>query len=522
MKQRLFVIEAPGKQGAFANLADKAFPDSRNKVVATRGRLVDLDTSASTDSLSEIVSYDDVPLLPLNPSHSNYLRERISIADEVLICTDPDTEGEWIAATVQQLAPGSSLMRMRVATLTTGGLLAAYGERCAVNPALQGPALNRRLFDRISADLTHVKDRPYSGGRISSPLAALSLARREVGCIRKPINNDGWLVEVPLYADDSDVNHELALQALGPQLSIDVDEHAATLVATPILPYTYQELLLTASRILKKPVQQVAEDIQELYEEGKVSYPRSDSRTFSPQSIATLSKLAVSTGRTVINPAHGDNALQQAHEPIHPLSLPENYAVQTDKDKILSLLSERAFDALTGATLCTYTLSPEDKGPMALQARIAEELRRPAKIIKRTIRSRPNSTFERPATRSHTVALSQRGVSHDGTVSTHADNAEQHCLALMIENDIGRPSTAPKHAVRYGKLLFQPKSLGPSAYAREIHEVTLERFPGLLIPEVCKQITSELTNITSLAPSQLVNQQLRRCEQDSFSPSSFN
>jgi DNA topoisomerase IA len=301
--RRVWVIEAPGKKEAFLSALKQA-DFGGDQVLATFGRLFDLPRDElgfdvkmlSTPDISSSINWT-----PKRESQVLKLIDLLAAADEVLIATDTDLEGELIADQVSglcQLANNesvnpSTVHRVSIHSITADSISAAYQNRAQVSPNKVRAAKARRILDRLLGFRLHSEDDPWrlSIGRIVTPLVkSLQDAPAEAAVVRKRLP-DGWNAIIRVDSRQA-ANSELLVGLLhglpSPKLVIDRSEP----MVHQHKPLTGPEALKLCMRSIAAPPKAIQQSIQDCYEKGRLSYPRSDSRTLDEIGLKWISRMA--------------------------------------------------------------------------------------------------------------------------------------------------------------------------------------------------------------------------------------
>ncbi len=235
--------------------------------------------------------------------------EKLAYAvDLVMIGTDPDTEGEKISWDIYNvLRPfNPNIKRIEFHEVTKPALLKAISEPRTINENLVKAQVVRRLDDRwlgfelssrlqnefwkkyCEENLRHGCDRPnrnLSAGRVQTPVL-------------------GWIIQrYDQYRDRSNLVRAYSSKINGmsirfhPSKEVKLaigDEVLVKVVSSEIVedrinpppPYTMSEILRDAANILKMSTSEVAGTLQDLFEAGFITYPRTDSTRVSDAGLA--------------------------------------------------------------------------------------------------------------------------------------------------------------------------------------------------------------------------------------------
>ena len=329
------------------------------------------------------------------------LKRALKDADEVLLATDEDREGEAIAwHLLEVLKPKVPVKRMVFHEITKDAIRAAVDKTRDLDLALVDAQETRRVLDRLYGwDVSPVLWRKVGSGREG---AALSAGRVQSAATRMVVDRerermafvpaDYWDVEalagkngssfttrlarldgasLARGADFDDkgqlkkavvVLDEAAARALAAAVEATAEASVTALDAkpgtrSPKPPFTTSTLQQEAGRKLSMSAKHAMSVAQRLYEKGYITYMRTDSTALSAQ--------AVTAARTQAVELYGDKAVplnprtyrnnsknaQEAHEAIRPsgefFRRPSEVTGQLDRDE------ERMYDLIWKRTIAS-------------------------------------------------------------------------------------------------------------------------------------------------------------------------
>jgi DNA topoisomerase I len=301
------------------------------------------------------------------------LKRALKGADELLLATDEDREGEAIAwHLLQELKPKIPVRRMVFHEITKDAILAAKDNTRDLDTALVDAQETRRILDRlygyeVSPVLWRKVGPGLSAGRVQSAATRLVVDRERERLAFVPA---GYWDIIATFSPAGDQAasaadaraFEARLQRLRGQRvatgrdfddagtlksdAVVLDEPAARALAAaleapglpirvskveskpysrrPAAPFTTSTLQQEAARKLRFSARQTMSVAQSLYENGYITYMRTDSPSLSQQAITAARKQATALyGADSLpdKPRHysgkGKNA-QEAHEAIRP------------------------------------------------------------------------------------------------------------------------------------------------------------------------------------------------------------
>ncbi len=386
-KRKLVIVESPAKAKTIAGYLGSDFV-----VESSVGHIRDLperasdipkDKRAKYGALGVAVEEGFEPYYVVDPAKRKIvaqLRKRLQEAEEVLLATDEDREGEAIAwHLVQELRPKVPVRRMVFHEITREAIRRALEETRDIDERLVDSQETRRILDRlygyeVSPVLWKKVMQGLSAGRVQSVATRLVVEREQErmrfrrasywdleglfdpGPFRarlvavdgrrvaqgKDFGPDGRLRADVLVLDEEGARG-LAQRLLGAAFAVrSVEERPYTRRPSP--PFITSTLQQEASRKLRFSAQTTMRVAQRLYERGYITYVRTDS--------TTLSEWALEQARAQVAALYGEEYLpaaprryarrvknaQEAHEAIRPAGErfrpPQEVAAELDRDEL--------------------------------------------------------------------------------------------------------------------------------------------------------------------------------------------
>jgi len=256
------------------------------------------------------------------------LSEIASEVDIILIGTDPDTEGEkigWDIATV--LAPyAHQIKRVEFHEITKMAIRNALENLTEIDENRVSAQLVRRIEDRwIGFELSRrlwqrFRDYHLSAGRVQTPVLGWIIERyREFLKSWKYVFwvklSNQYIVELK---DLGGTPYEIAGELRNSD--VKVVSHEETLEdLNPPPPFTTDEMLREASRLLKFGAQETMSLAQALFESGLITYHRTDSHRVSNVGIRIAKEyITQEIGEEYFYPRKWGTEAEGAHECIRP------------------------------------------------------------------------------------------------------------------------------------------------------------------------------------------------------------
>jgi DNA topoisomerase-1 len=312
------------------------------------------------------------------------LKPRASRAEVVFLATDPDREGEAIAWHLKETLGLRSYQRVTFDAITETVIKKALTQPRQLDMNLVHAQEARRGTDRlVGYQVSPVLSRQtgiagLSAGRVQTPAVRLVVDRqREIENFKvtkhfgaEAIFEDGkWKAQwdtTPFLSGDSKYLFDTALANQAATCKDFRVTEAATKPATqaPPAPFTTATLLQAASVTLNFKPDQTAAVAQKLFEQGLITYHRTDSQNFSAEALAEIRSHASESNWPIPSKPRtwkSKDGAQEAHEAIRPTHLQEREAGEDDDQKRLyALIWTRAVASqLADAEYSVNTLSLE-------------------------------------------------------------------------------------------------------------------------------------------------------------------
>ncbi|MDB5161121.1 MAG: topA [Candidatus Saccharibacteria bacterium] len=335
MAKNLVIVESPAKAKTIAKYLGKDY-----EVKSSFGHIRDLPKK----DIGVDIEHEFKPTYQISPDKKKVVAELKSAAKGsiVWLASDEDREGEaiaWHVSVALGLDPENT-KRIVFHEITKPAIEAAVANPRTINMKLVDAQQSRRILDRlVGYELSPVLWRKIraglSAGRVQSVAVRLIVEReREIRAFSPEVSfkvtavfdTDG--VELPAELSERvtgvDKAHEF-LSAIAPATFkvADVEQKPGT--RSPSAPFITSTLQQEAARRLGFSVRQTMTLAQRLYENGHITYMRTDS--------TTLSGIAINAAKEYITKNYGANysqvrqyktksaSAQEAHEAIRPTNL---------------------------------------------------------------------------------------------------------------------------------------------------------------------------------------------------------
>jgi DNA topoisomerase-1 len=338
MQKNLVIVESPAKAKTIEKFLGKNF-----KVMSSYGHIRDL----KPKEFSIDIEHNYAPEYVIPPDKKKIvseLKKESSSANEILLASDEDREGEaiaWHLFETLDLKPDNT-KRIVFHEITKTAILNALKNPRDIDLNLVNAQQARRVLDRIVgfevSPILWRKVKPaLSAGRVQSVAVRLIVEReREINNFETEASyrvtaafvlSDGkTLLNAKLNKRFKDKNEALIFLESCKNSDFFIEDITTKPVKkTPAPPFTTSTLQQEAARKLGLSVTQTMMIAQRLYESGHITYMRTDS--------VNLSRLALSTGKDAIIASYGEKyykfrqyktkskGAQEAHEAIRPTDM---------------------------------------------------------------------------------------------------------------------------------------------------------------------------------------------------------
>jgi DNA topoisomerase-1 len=388
--RRLVIVESPAKARTIKGYLGDGFvvESSVGHIRDLPERAADIPEAYKKEKWARLgvdVDHDFEPLYIVDPDKKkkvSELKKLLKESDELLLATDEDREGEAIAWHLMEvLQPKVPVKRMVFHEITKDAINRALDQTRAIDARLVDAQETRRILDRlygyeVSPVLWKKIMRGLSAGRVQSVATRLVVEREEerrrfraaqwwdLSATFNPDTFEARLVSVDGHrvAQGRDFDNEgkarsadvLQLDEAGARGLAESLQQAAFSVSRreqkpysrrPSAPFMTSTLQQEASRKLRYSAQTTMRIAQRLYENGYITYMRTDSTTLSESALTAARRQATELyGPDYVpdKPRQYDRKVknaQEAHEAIRPAGdefrLPRDIQNEVTRDEYL-------------------------------------------------------------------------------------------------------------------------------------------------------------------------------------------
>ncbi|MGI9212886.1 MAG: type I DNA topoisomerase [Methylococcaceae bacterium] len=360
MTDRLLIVESPTKTRKIQSLLGSGWT-----VAASFGHIRDLPTHAMGLSPPDFKPHYE--LLERSATAVKKLKALAAKASQVYLATDPDREGEAIAWHIKVAVGLKNPERVTFNEITAKAIRKALDAPRPIDIHLVAAQEARRAMDRlvgymVSPELCQRLNGKWSAGRVQSPALRLVVDReREIEAF-VPLTHYGvtlyfdgpqgiwrahWLIK-PLLAEGqehwTDAGFARRVAELREVIVMQCKDMQRQ--SEPPPPFTTSSLQQAASARLNMNPKKTMDVAQALFEQGHISYMRTDSPNLSDEAMESIRQYAQSQNLPLSNaPRHwqAKASAQEAHEAIRPTHVERREAGSTPDERALyQLIWQRA------------------------------------------------------------------------------------------------------------------------------------------------------------------------------------
>jgi len=351
MAKIFVIVESPGKIKKIENILKKLYPQNDFIVSASVGHIIDLDKKNLSIDIENNFNPTYVPMDSKKKLVIKNLKTQYKSCDDILLATDEDREGEMIAWSISECLNLNNPKRIIFNSITENELKNAVDNPTKINENMVNAQKTRRILDRllgykISPILWKSANQSLSAGRVQSIVVKLIIDKeneitnflenkiKSFYRIKSDLEYKLEIINCNLVDKNQTTkkilidNYEETLKIMNLLVKskykvIDISKKDKTRNPSP--PFTTSTLQQEASRKLGYSVKKTMSCAQKLYEQGYITYMRTDSINLSKEAIGKISKF--------VNKEYGKKYLkirnfkskskntQEAHEAIRPSNI---------------------------------------------------------------------------------------------------------------------------------------------------------------------------------------------------------
>jgi DNA topoisomerase-1 len=368
---KLLIVESPAKSKKIASILGTGW-----RVEASVGHIRDLPLKEMG-----VAAPDFEPMYELTERGKQVvgrLKKGVADASDVFLATDPDREGEAISWHLQQALRIKNAQRVTFNEITAAAVRAAVSAPRAIDAKLVAAQETRRVLDRlvgylVSPEVSRRVGGALSAGRVQSPALRLIVEReREIDAFVSKVHYivrlafagapHPWTADwdfKPLLGAPSAAEQNTPVQQEEPQGNPEdlhwTDRAFAEKVAklremaviecregesksSPPAPYITSTLQQAASATLSLGPQAAMRAAQGLFEQGHITYHRTDNPNLSADALKALRAYLLASGLPLSSAPRtwkSRASAQEAHEAIRPTDFAIEEAGESDDERKL-------------------------------------------------------------------------------------------------------------------------------------------------------------------------------------------
>jgi len=395
----LIIVESPTKAKTITKFLDKSY-----KVESSFGHVRDLPKSKMGVDIEN--NFEPQYIVPMKAKKTvNNLKKLAKESTEIILASDEDREGEAIAWHLAETLKidKKNIKRIVFHEITKEAILEALNNPKHININMVNAQQARRVLDRLvgyelSPFLWKKVAKGLSAGRVQSVATKMIVLREneikafkteDYASLQASFKKNKSIFSSLLNKIDNKSFDKLELkkekaerikqEIKGKEFVIkNIDEKMVN-KNTP-KPFTTSSLQQTANRYLGFSAKQTMAVAQKLYEQGHITYMRTDSLNLSAKFVTETKQLLENEygkefvpEKTVIFKNKSKGA-QEAHEAIRPTEVnkkPENLnSLDNNQSKLYKLIWQRAVSSqMTPAKIKTKNIDIEVKGEQSYNFR---------------------------------------------------------------------------------------------------------------------------------------------------------
>ena len=357
----LIIVESPTKAKTLSRFLGKDF-----EVMATMGHIKDLPKSKLGVDIENNFKPDYVPVVK-REDVINDLLKKAKKAKKVYLASDPDREGEAISSHVKEiLGKRSGVYRISFHEITKDAVEGAIASPREIDENLVDAQTGRRVLDRLvgyelSPLLWKKVRRGLSAGRVQSVAVRLIVEKErereafkieefwEIYCDvkRKEGKKENFVIQlIKEEVKDRKQADKITAELKRSNYKVS-DIKKREVVKSSYPPFTTSTMSQAGARVFGWSAKRTMRAAQKLYEEGLITYHRTDS--------FNISQAAITKAREFIKKTYGEKYLpespkyyktsskvaQEAHEAIRPTNLNEKVEIASDENKLYDIIFRR-------------------------------------------------------------------------------------------------------------------------------------------------------------------------------------
>ena len=371
---KLMIIESPGKRVKLEEIMAAIRPGEEWRIVPSIGHIRDLPATGNNENeITTGIRSDLTPVYQLTERGEEVavrLKKAVSQATEVYLATDPDREGESIAWHIKEAIGIKNPIRVSFNEVTKERIAEALSQPGRIDMKMVAAQEARRVADRlfgylVSGELRRQTGENLSAGRVQSVAVYLVVLReREIRAFKSIKHfgaelsfagaklEDSWVVEWmtregfttkenPYFMDKP---YAERVSAVGSVTVISCENSPRS--RNPPAPFISSTLQQAASNKLQWDPDTTMKIAQELFDQGHISYHRTDNPNVSEESMPAIRAAASAIRLDVVDKRRTWKAKDGAQEG-HPGVTPTHWEIENvggtlEQQELYDLIRTRA------------------------------------------------------------------------------------------------------------------------------------------------------------------------------------
>jgi DNA topoisomerase I len=532
----LLIVESPTKTKSLSKYLGKGY-----EVLATMGHMVDLPKSKIGVDIKDGIFTPDYTVVKGKGEQIKKLIAAAKKSDKILLATDPDREGEAIAwhafnAINEKIKNKDIFERVVFHSITKDAVLDAIEHPRKIDMNLVDAQQARRVLDRLvgyklSPLLWRKVRRGLSAGRVQSVAVRMIVDReKEIEAFKV---EEYWIIKVELKTPSKEKFWAELNKIDGKKASIVNKEQSDTITkALESATYVILDVVKKERKVYARPpfktstLQQAAANVlgwsskktmtvaQKLYEQGDITYHRTDS--------LNLASVAIDQIREFIHKEFGDKYLpdhanffktsgkvvaQEAHEAIRPThmdvgtnSFKGSGVMASDQEKLYGLIWRRTIACQMATAVYDATrvlIEAKDKSKYELSANGEVEKFDGWRVLYKKVKSDDQIVILPNMEKGEDLDLSK--VKGDQKFTQPPPRFNDASLVKELEKrGIGRPSTyAPTISTIIARRYVERESrrFYPTSIGMAVTEFLTTNFPAEMDYEFTAKMENQLDDI---------------------------
>jgi len=518
---QLVIVESPTKSKTIEKFLGKEY-----KVLSSYGHIRDLPKGSFGVDVENNFEPDYVVPIKAKKVISE-LKKEAKIADNTILATDEDREGEAIAWHLSEVLGLKNPKRIVFHEITKEAIEEAVKNPRSLNKNLVDAQQTRRILDRIvgyklSPFLWKKVARGLSAGRVQS-VAVRLVAEREKE-IEKFKPEEFWKITAFFEKDGIEFEAQLSKRDGEPVQKLDIKSKEQTdeilkelenadyvieniekkeIRRNPLPPFTTSTLQQEAWKKFRYPARITMKIAQDLYEKGHITYHRTDS--------VNLSQMSLGTAKSFIEESFGKNywagffrkykskgKTQEAHEairPTYPKKTPESISLDKNHQKLYELIWRRFVASQMQQAVFDSTAADIKANNYTFRAN-GQTMK-----FEGFLRAYPlkYEESELPGLKENEVLELKKLAPSQHFTQAPPRYTEASLIKALEENGIGRPSTyAPILSTIQSRNYIEKneqKRFRPTEIGTVVNDILVEHFPVIVDIHFTAEMENELDEI---------------------------